>query len=72
MAGTEYLHSNDILHRDIAPRNVLIGLDCQVKLADFGLATKLISGDGKTEANLSQFDGGFYQAPELVSNLKYL
>ncbi|CAJ0930242.1 unnamed protein product, partial [Mesorhabditis belari] len=35
--GIEYLHSKEVLHRDIAARNCLYG-DNKVKLSDFGLA----------------------------------
>lgn len=34
----QYIHSKDIIHRDIKPSNILINQDCQIKLADFGLA----------------------------------
>eukprot|EP00054_Salpingoeca_dolichothecata_P026301 m.187312 g.187312 ORF g.187312 m.187312 type:complete len:854 (+) comp25616_c0_seq5:39-2600(+) len=37
-AGLEYVHHQNILHCDIAARNVLVGEQDQLKLADFGLA----------------------------------
>jgi len=37
--GLEYLHSCDIVHRDIKSLNILLTLDMRAKLCDFGLAT---------------------------------
>eukprot|EP00760_Papus_ankaliazontas_P003506 PhM_4_TR11618/c1_g1_i16/m.9673/K17533/MAP3K19, YSK4; mitogen-activated protein kinase kinase kinase 19 len=39
--GLVYLHRNDILHRDIKGQNVLLTVEGQCKLADFGAAAKL-------------------------------
>ena len=33
-----YMHSGELLHRDMKPSNVLLNSDCHVKLCDFGLA----------------------------------
>jgi serine/threonine protein kinase len=41
--GLFFLKLNDILHRDLAPKNILLNMkngNLQVKLADFGLARK--------------------------------
>jgi serine/threonine protein kinase len=35
--GLKHLHDNDMIHMDIKPSNVLIGLDGLYKIADFGL-----------------------------------
>jgi serine/threonine protein kinase len=37
--GLRYLHSKNIVLRDLKPANALLGFDGHVRLADFGLAT---------------------------------
>ena len=40
IAGLEYLHANDVTHRDIKPGNILLDRHLNVKIADFGLSKK--------------------------------
>lgn len=37
-AGLHYIHSSEILHRDIKPKNIMIASGGLVKIADFGIA----------------------------------
>lgn len=39
--GMRYLESNNILHRDLACRNCLVGSNEVVKVCDFGMASKI-------------------------------
>ncbi|XP_064476378.1 serine/threonine-protein kinase PLK1-like [Ornithodoros turicata] len=43
--GVEHIHSQGIVHRDLKLGNMLLSEDMQLKIADFGLATR-ISPDG--------------------------
>ncbi|KAI5741249.1 hypothetical protein M8J76_011793 [Diaphorina citri] len=45
--GLLYLQSQNIVHRDIKPDNLLLTEDMQVKIADFGLAAQLSTPDDK-------------------------
>lgn len=40
----EHCHAHNFVYRDLKPENVLIAKDGHMKLADFGLATKLEVG----------------------------
>lgn len=60
VCGLEYLHYNDIVHRDIKPQNMLITDDWTVKLADFGQA-HLFNDPNMTNRSLGTY---YFYPPE--------
>lgn len=65
IAGILYLHSHNILHRDISLSNLLLTKSMQVKISDFGLATQLSSHDGNIHKSLCGTPN--YISPEIAS-----
>ena len=45
LEGIKFLHSQQIVHGDLRPKNVLFDYDGQLKIADFGLAQKVSYDD---------------------------
>ena len=41
VSGVKYIHHADIVHRDLKLGNMLLNDDMQLKIADFGLATRV-------------------------------
>ena len=39
--NAQYIHSANVLHRDLKPGNLLVNADCELKICDFGLARGL-------------------------------
>ncbi|XP_029160942.1 serine/threonine-protein kinase PLK4 [Nylanderia fulva] len=62
--GLLYLHSHQILHRDMSLSNLLLTKDMQVKIADFGLATQLSKPD---EKHLTMCGTPNYISPEVAT-----
>lgn len=38
VVGLEYLHSKNVVYRDIKPENILVDIDGHIRIADFGLS----------------------------------
>ena len=67
LMALDYLHSNNIMHRDLTPQNLLITEDGIVKLIDFGLCTEFPSDFGDM---ICQAVTLWYRPPELLLGSK--
>lgn len=81
--ATKFIHSGNVIHRDMKPSNVLIDSKCRCKLADFGLARSLSPhykiynrnsafGDIEKPCLTDYVATRWYRAPEiLIANKSY-
>ncbi|XP_042454859.1 MAP3K epsilon protein kinase 1-like [Zingiber officinale] len=63
LEGLVYLHEQGVIHRDIKGANILTTKEGLVKLADFGVATKLTEADVNAH---SVFGTPYWMAPEVI------
>lgn len=69
LRGLKYIHSANVVHRDMKPSNLLINADCALKICDFGLSRVLCAQ--AEQKNLTEYVATrWYRAPEVLLSFK--
>ena len=71
LCGLKYIHSANVLHRDLKPGNLLVNADCELKICDFGLARGYSPSGGAPKGSNQGYMTEYvatrwYRAPEIM------
>lgn len=67
LCGLKYIHSANVLHRDLKPGNLLINADCELKICDFGLARGFSANPEENAGYMTEYVATrWYRAPEIM------
>ncbi len=67
LCGLKYIHSANVLHRDLKPGNLLVNADCELKICDFGLARGFSDIPEENAGFMTEYVATrWYRAPEIM------
>lgn len=69
LCALKYMHSANVVHRDLKPGNVLLTRQGTVKVCDFGLARGVVGDNYNREQYTNYVTTRWYRAPELIINI---
>ncbi|KAK4375520.1 hypothetical protein RND71_006197 [Anisodus tanguticus] len=68
MRGLKYIHTANVFHRDLKPKNILANADCKLKICDFGLARVSFNDTPSAIFWTDYVATRWYRAPELCGS----
>eukprot|EP00277_Geminigera_cryophila_P030238 CAMPEP_0173057526 /NCGR_PEP_ID=MMETSP1102-20130122/799_1 /TAXON_ID=49646 /ORGANISM="Geminigera sp., Strain Caron Lab Isolate" /LENGTH=367 /DNA_ID=CAMNT_0013923071 /DNA_START=70 /DNA_END=1169 /DNA_ORIENTATION=+ len=68
LRGLKYIHSANVMHRDLKPNNLLVNANCDLKICDLGLARMSDANDSVMTCYVVT---RWYRAPELLLGNKH-
>jgi serine/threonine protein kinase len=68
LRGLRYIHSAGLVHRDLKPSNLLVNANCDLKIADFGMArSELVASADDNQRFMTEYvSTRWYRAPEIM------
>ncbi|KAL9250718.1 Mitogen-activated protein kinase 19-like protein [Drosera capensis] len=68
LRALKYMHTANVYHRDLKPKNILANANCKLKICDFGLARVAFNDTPATTLWTDYVATRWYRAPELCGS----
>ncbi|KAI0982139.1 hypothetical protein GJ496_007198 [Pomphorhynchus laevis] len=70
LRGLKYIHSSNVIHRDLKPNNLLLNKNCELKICDFGLSRIAVPYKDHRGLMTEYVATRWYRAPEIMLQSK--